>query len=112
MPSMEAAIQFQNLRQTGSARDYSIQFLRLKQGLSKETFLASLFFVGLKEEIQDGIRRLGPLPDTFESMAARATMVEERLLEKRKQDGSCYSCGIQGHVARVCKPHNQTGRSP
>lgn len=40
------------------------EFLRLRCKITRETYIASLFLVGLKEELQDGIRRLGKLPAT------------------------------------------------
>lgn len=100
---MEAAIKFQRLKQTGSARDYGSEFLRLSSKLSKETYLASLFFVGLKDEIQDRIYQLGALPTTYEDMGKKAIAIENQLYEERKQNGLCFNCGKQGHVARNCK---------
>lgn len=48
---MEAAIRFQRLRQTGSARAYATEFDQLWKRMTKGTFFASAFFVGLKDEI-------------------------------------------------------------
>jgi hypothetical protein len=100
---MEAAIRFQRLRQTGSARAYAIEFDQLWERMTKETFFASAFFVGLKDEIQGGNLKLGPLPLTWEAIAERAKIVENNLYEERKRDGSCYKCGRQGHMAKQCE---------
>lgn len=99
---IEAAVQLQYLTQTGSAADYASEFLKLRSKVTRETYIASLFFVGLKEEVQDGIRRLGKLPDTWEGMAEKAMAVERQLNEERRQSGLCFDCGNPGHIARNC----------
>lgn len=81
---MEDAIQFQRLKQTGSAEHYVLEFKYLSRNLTRETFLSSLFFVGLKGDIQDRIFQLEELPSTWESMGEKALDIENRLHEERK----------------------------
>jgi hypothetical protein len=76
---MAAAIQLQRLKQTGSARDYSMEFLQPSKKLTRETYLASAFSVGLKDEIQAEIYELGALPTIWEAMTERAKLVESQL---------------------------------
>jgi hypothetical protein len=102
LTGIEAAVQLQYLTQTGSAADYGSEFLKLRSKITQETYIASLFFVGLKEEFQDGIRRLGELPDTWGKMAEKAIAVERQLNEERRQNGLCFNCGKPGHIARIC----------
>jgi hypothetical protein len=42
----------------------------------RETYLASLFFVGLKAEIQDRIYQLEELPTTYEGMMKKAIDID------------------------------------
>jgi hypothetical protein len=100
---IDATIKLLRLQQTGSAREYGTEFLQLSEKVTKETYLASRFFLGLKDEIQAGIYELGALPYTWEAMGEQAKIVEKQLYEKRKQDGSCFSCGRRGHIARNCQ---------
>lgn len=76
---MEDAIKFQRLKQTGSAERYVQEFKRLSRNLTQETFLASLFFVGLKGDIQDKIFQLAELPATLEAMREKALDFESKL---------------------------------
>lgn len=103
LTGIEAAVQLQHLAQTGSAADYGSEFLYLRSKITRETYIASLFFVGLKEEIQEGIRRLGEPPDTWEEMAKKALAIESQLNEERRQNGLCFNCGTPGHIARNCR---------
>jgi hypothetical protein len=80
---VDAAIQLLRLKQTGSARDYSIEFLRLWEKATNETYLAAELFLGLKEEIQAGIYELGALPGTWEAIGERAQIVEKKLYSMR-----------------------------
>ena len=102
LTGIEAAVQLQCLTQTGSAADYGSEFLKLRSKITRETYIASLFFIGLKKELQNGLRQLGELPDTWEKMAEKAITVERQLTEVRRQNGQCFSCGKAGHVARYC----------
>jgi hypothetical protein len=99
---MEATIELLCLKQTGSARGLSAKFLELSRKVTKETYLASLFFLGLKQEIQPALRQDGELPNTFEDMARKATNIDNFLHEKRRINGLCYACGRSGHIARNC----------
>ena len=100
---MEATIELLRLKQTGSARDYSVKFLELSSRMTKETYLASRFFLGLKEEIQTALREDGELPTTFEDMARKATDIDNYLHDKRKRNGLCHACGKSGHIAKNCR---------
>ncbi|KAH7196270.1 hypothetical protein BKA60DRAFT_529318 [Fusarium oxysporum] len=100
---MEATIELLCLKQTGSARDHSVKFLELSSKVTRETYLASRFFLGLKEEIQTALREHGELPDTFEDMVKKATDIGNFLHEKRRRNGLCYACGKSGHIAKNCR---------
>lgn len=100
LTGIEAAVRFQYLTQTGSVVDYASEFLKLHNGINRETYLASLYFAGLKDELQNGIRRLGKLPDTWEEMAKRAIAVEHQIHEERRRDGLRFTSGKPNHVAR------------
>ncbi|EER40058.1 conserved hypothetical protein [Histoplasma capsulatum H143] len=104
LTEMEAAIQFQLLKQTGSAADYASEFLWLLSKISQESFLAACFFVGLKDEIQNKISQCGELPNTWEVLARKAVQAEGQLYEEQRLKGLCFNCG---------KPENPTqGASP
>lgn len=103
LTGIEAAVRLQRLTQTGSAADHASEFLFLRSKITQETFIASFYFVGLKEEIQERIRRLGELPDTWEEMAERALAIESQLNEERRRNGLCFNCGKPGHIARRCR---------
>ena len=102
LAGIEAAVRLQCLVQTGSAADYVSEFLKLRSKITRETFIVSIFFIGLKKELQIGLRQLGELPDMWEKMAEKAIAVERQLTEERRQNGQCFSCGQPGHVARNC----------
>ena len=101
LSGIEAAVRLQRLTQTGSAADYVSEFLQLRSKITKETYLASLFFA-LKIELQDGIRQLGELPGTWQKMAEKAIAVERQVNEEQRKNGSCFKCGKPGHLARKC----------
>jgi hypothetical protein len=84
---MEAAIKFQRPKQTGSARDYSIEFVNLSSRLTRDTYFASLFFISLRDDIQDALYHDGALPTTLEDMTKKAVVVDNFLHEKRKRYG-------------------------
>lgn len=99
---IEAAIKFQRLTQTGSMEDYASEFLKLSSRITQETYVASLFFVGLKPEIQDQLYQLEGFPSTYEAMSSEAIRIYNQLHEQRKLNNLCFNCGKPGHVARKC----------
>ncbi|EAS30957.3 uncharacterized protein CIMG_06436 [Coccidioides immitis RS] len=77
LTEMEAAIRFQRLVQIGSAADYAAEFEWLRSKISRETYHASLFFVGLKDEIQNRISQCGEMPSTLEARSYRQKLQEK-----------------------------------
>jgi len=90
---IKATIELLRLKQTGSARDYSIKFLELSSRVTNEIYLAVRFFLALKEEIQTALCKDRELPATFEEIMRKATII----------NSYCYAYGTSGYIAKNCR---------
>ena len=84
----EAENQLLSLKQKGSCSKFTAEFMRISAKTDMDDASKRvLYYQGLKSEVKDELAR-DDLPDSFEALSKKATRIDDRLYERRKERGA------------------------